>query len=40
MLDVVRETEVWLARQQAVDVWDIFTTHKTEYERIAPLKVA
>ena len=31
---------VWLNMQQAVDVWDAFTAHKDEYERIAPLKVA
>jgi addiction module HigA family antidote len=32
--------DVWLTMQQAVDMWDTFVTHKAEYERIAPLKVA
>ncbi len=32
--------DLWLSMQQAVDVWDTFTTHKAEYARITPLKVA
>ena len=32
--------DVWLSMQQAVDVWDTFTTYKAEYDRISPLKVA
>jgi antitoxin HigA-1 len=32
--------DVWLTMQQAVDVWETFTTHKAEYDRITPLKVA